>query len=45
VNYYITVDLAEEQKKELKIIAVKEGKTVKQLVRELIINKLEGRHE
>jgi len=45
VNYYITVNLTEEQKRELKAIAAREGKTVKQLVRELIINKLEGRHE
>jgi len=43
VKYYITVNLTEEQKKELKIVAIREGKAVKQLVKELIINKLEGK--
>ena len=40
MNYYITVDLSEEQIKELKILAVEERKTVKQLVKELIIDRL-----
>lgn len=44
MKYYITVSLTEEQIKELKIIAVREGKAVKQLVRELIIIKLEEQH-
>lgn len=43
MKYYITVNLTEEQKKELKIVAIREGKAVKQLVKELIINKLEGK--
>lgn len=43
MNYYIAVHLTEEQVKELKITAIREGKTVKQLVKELIINKLEGK--
>lgn len=41
MNYYITVDLTEEEIKELKIIAIRKRKTVKQLVKELIVNKLE----
>lgn len=41
MNYYVTISLTEEQIKELKIKAIEEKKTIKQLVKELIINKLE----
>ncbi|KKN53799.1 hypothetical protein LCGC14_0598920 [marine sediment metagenome] len=41
VNYYIIVNLTVEQIKRLKIMAIKEEKTIKQLVKELIVKKLE----
>jgi len=43
VSYNITVDLTKEQAVELKIAAIREGKTAKQLIKELIISKLEDK--
>lgn len=44
MRYSINLDLTKEQVKELKIKAIREEKTVRQLIRELIINKLEEKY-
>lgn len=43
MSYYVTIDLTKEQAVELKITAIREEKTAKQLVKELIIKRLEGK--
>jgi len=40
--YCMVIDLSTEDKWKLKIVAAKEGKSIKELVKELIINKVEG---
>ena len=44
MSYPVSIDLTKEQIKELKIVAIKEEKTAKQLIREIIIKKLEEQH-
>ena len=41
MNYPVAIDLTKEQIKELKITAIREEKTTKQLIKELIIRRLE----